>query len=97
MFNSIFYRTSWFYVPHKYSTFRRLEKIYLQIDSFFCQGISVGQTPNYKIYFYYNKRLPKKKDQKPVIWIVPLVAQEILFTRMFWIYSLFDSKYAAYF
>ena len=79
MFNSIFLKN--FLVLYTPITILPLKdlKNYLQIDSFFCQGIVVGQTSDYKIHFWYNERLANKiKNQ----WFA-LCHWQILFTRFF--------------
>ena len=47
------------YIHKTFYAFQRLKKSSLRIDSFFCQGIAVGQT-DYKIQFCYNERLANK-------------------------------------
>ena len=58
MFNSIFYRISWFYVHPE--IFHR--SVSLRFDSFSFQGIAVGQTSDYKIDLCYNKKVTNKKN-----------------------------------
>ena len=53
--NSIFYKISRFYAHHNIAPLKDINNFFA--DSFLGQGIAVGQTSHYKIYFCYNKRL----------------------------------------